>query len=147
MKVLLKKDVKDLGKVGDLVNVANGYARNFLFPRSLAEEATDKRVKEMAHFQKMIDAKKKKALDERKQLVEKMNGTTVKFAKTAGETDKIFGSITNIDVSNELEKAGFSVDRRDIEMDAIKMLGQHKAAVKLGDGIEAEIIVQVDREA
>lgn len=146
MKVILTKDVKDLGKVGDLVNVSTGYARNFLFPRLLAEEATENRVKAMDHLQKMIEAKKKKAMEERKAVVEKVNGTAVKFMQTAGDNDKLFGSITNIDVSNELEKQGFSIDRRDIEMEPIKMLGQHKAVVKMGDGLEAEITVQVDRD-
>lgn len=146
MKVVLKKDVKDLGKVGDLVNVSNGYARNFLFPRMLAEEATEKRVKETRHIQQMIEAKKKKAVAERKAVADKLSGVTVKFEATAGESDKLFGSITNIDISNELEKQGFSIDRRDIEIEPIKMLGQHKAVIKMGEGLDAEIAVQVDRK-
>jgi large subunit ribosomal protein L9 len=145
MKVILKTDVKDLGKVGDLVNVSNGYARNFLFPRNMASEATEKRVKEMQHLQKMAESKMKKVVAERKELIEKINGITVTFKMTAGDTDKLFGSVTNIDISNELEKQGHSIDRRDIEIEPIKMLGQHKATVKLGEGLEAEVTVSVER--
>ena len=147
MKVILKKDVKDLGKVGDLVDVANGYARNFLFPRMLAAEATEKRVKEMKHLQSMAEAKKKKVQLERKELLDKLNGVSASFKMPAGETDKLFGSVTNIDISNALEKQGFSIDRRDIHLEEpIKMLGQHKALVKLGEGLETEITVSIERE-
>jgi large subunit ribosomal protein L9 len=146
MKVILNKDVKNLGKVGDLVNVSNGYARNYLFPRSLALVATEKRVKEFAHLQKVAETKKKKAIAERQDLAKKLSGVTVTFKASAGETDKLFGAVTNNDISNELEKLKFSIDRRDIHLDEpIKMLGQHKATVKLGDGIEAELTIAVER--
>ena len=146
MKVILKKDVKDLGKVGDLVTVSGGYARNFLVPRELAEEATEKRVGQMKHLKIMTEAKMKKVVEERKQIATKLKEVTVTFKRTAGETDKLFGAITNVDVSNALDKQGFSIDRKDIEIEPIKMLGQHKAVVRLGDGIESEFVVQVERE-
>ena len=146
MKVILKKDVKDLGKVGDLVSVSSGFARNFLFPRMLADEATEHRVGELTHLKKIAEAKKKKAIEDRKALVKEMSGVTIAFKKSAGTTDKLFGAITNIDISNELGKKGYSIDRRDIHMEPIKILGQHKAIVRLGDGIETEIQVSVERE-
>ncbi len=147
MKVILKTDVKDLGKAGDLVNVSSGYARNFLFPRSLALEATEKRVKEFQHLQKVAEAKRKKAVEERRQIVEKLSGVTVQFKSQAGETDRLFGSITNKDISDRLETLGFSVDKRDIVLgEPIRMLGQHKAVVRLGEGLEAELAVSVERE-
>lgn len=147
MKVILQDDVKDLGKVGDLVNVSNGYARNFLFPRKLAMEATERKISEWAHLQKVAEIKKKKAVSKRKELAEKLQGTTVAFKVEAGETEKIFGTVTNFDVSNELEKQGFSVDKRDIHFeDQIKVLGQHKAIVKFGDNTEAEIILVVEKK-
>lgn len=146
MKVILQKDVKDLGKVGELVNVANGYARNFLFPRKMAVEATEKREKEYKHLQKVAEVKKKKAVAERKQVIEKLSGLTLTFKREAGETEKIFGSVTTLDLSNELEKQGHMIDKRDIEIeDAIKMLGQHKAMVNLGEGLSAELTVVVER--
>jgi large subunit ribosomal protein L9 len=145
MKVILNKDVKNLGKVGELVNVATGFARNFLFPRRMAVEATEKRVKEFAHLKKVAETKKKKAVAERQELITKLQGVNIVVKVAAGEQDKLFGTVTNADISNELEKAGFSIDRRDIHVEPIKMLGQHKAIVKLGEGQEAELTVSVER--
>ena len=146
MKVILTQDVKDVGKVGDLVTVSEGFARNFLFPRKMAAEATEKRVKEWAHLQSVAEAKKKKAQSERKAVLDKINGLTLKFKMAAGETDKLFGTVTTTEISKELQKAGFSVDRRDIHLEEpIKVLGQHKAAVKYGEGLEASIMISVER--
>ncbi len=146
MKVILTQDVKDVGKVGDLVTVSEGFARNFLFPRKLAAEATEKRIKEYNHLKQMAEAKKKKAMAERKALLDKLNGTTLKFSMAAGDTDKLFGTVTTTEISKELEKAGFSVDRRDIHLEEpIKFLGQHKAFIRYGEGLEAGITVSVER--
>ena len=146
MKVILQKDVKDLGKVGDLVNVSQGYARNFLFPRRLAEQATEKNVKQLDHQKRVAEIKKKKVVSERKELIDKLNGVTLTFQLQAGEDDKLFGSVTAIDISKELENQGFSVDKRDIEIeDAIKFLGQHKAIVNLGSDLQAEVLIAVER--
>lgn len=146
MKVILSKDVKDVGKVGDLVNVSEGFARNFLFPRKLAAEATEKRVKEWEHLKRVADAKKKKAVAERQAVLAKINGTTVNFKVAAGENDKLFGTVTTTDISKELDKAGHSVDRRDIHLEEpIKVLGQHKALIRMGEGAEAKIMINVER--
>lgn len=146
MKVILKKDVKNVGKVGQIVNVAKGFARNFLFPKSLAQTATEKRMGEFEHIKRMAEAKMKKALGERKELLQKISGATVTFKMNASETDKLFGSIAALDISRELEKQGFSIDKKDIILeDTIKMLGQHKAKVSFGEGLETEISVSVER--
>lgn len=147
MKVILQKDVKEVGKVGDLVNVSEGFARNFLFPRKLALEATEKRVKEWEHLKRVADAKKKKAVTERQALLSKISGVTLKFKMAAGvDGDKLFGTVTTSDISKELDKAGFSVDKKDIHVDEhIKVLGQHKATIKYGEGLEAHISILVER--
>jgi large subunit ribosomal protein L9 len=147
MKVILQKDVKDVGKVGELVNVSQGFARNFLFPRKMAVEATEKRLKEWDHLKRVSEAKKKKALAERQEVINKVSGATVTFKMSAGaDSDKLFGSVTTSDISKELEKQGFSVDRRDIHMEEqIKILGQHKAVIRYGDGMEAQIKINVER--
>ncbi len=146
MKVILQKDVKDVGKVGDLVSVSEGFARNFLFPRKMAAEATEKKVKEWEHLKRVAEIKKKKAVAERQELLKKISGISVSFKVAAGETDKIFGSVTSADVSKELEKQGFSVDRRDIHFEEhVKVLGTHKAIIKMGEGQEASIQVVVER--
>lgn len=147
MKVILQKDVKNLGKVGDLVNVKQGYARNFLFPRELAVVATEKKVGEWTHLKKVADIKKKKALSGRKEVISKMQGLTLNFKhEAAAESEKLFGSVTTMDISRELEKHGYEIDKRDIHLEEqIKVLGQHKAFVRMGDGLEAELTIVVEK--
>lgn len=147
MKVILQKDVKDLGKVGELVNVATGYARNFLFPRKLAVVATEERVGEWNHLQKVADIKKKKAMSVRQEVVSKLRGLTLTFQlEASAETEKLFGSVTTHDISKKLDAQGFQIDRRDIHLEEqIRQLGQHKAKVKLGEGLEAELTVVVEK--
>lgn len=147
MKVILQKDVKDLGKVGDLVNVSNGYARNFLFPRQLAQAANEKSVDEWTHLKKMADVKKKKAMVGRQEIIKKMQGVTLNFKlEAAGESEKLFGSVTTMDISKQLSAAGYEIDRRDIHLEEpIKLLGQHKAHVRMGEGLEAEITIVVEK--
>ena len=147
MKVILQSDVKDLGKVGELVNVTNGYARNFLFPRKLAVVATEARESEWNHLKKVADIKKKKALTGRKEVVSRLQGLTLTFQlEASAETEKLFGSVTNSDISKKLETSGFQIDRRDIILEeAIRQLGQHKAKVKLGEGLEAELTIVVEK--
>jgi large subunit ribosomal protein L9 len=146
MKVILKTDVKNVGKVGEIVRVKDGFARNFLFPRNLAQEATETREKEMNHLLKMADARKKKALLQRKEVLDKVAGTTVTLKVSAGEADKLFGAVTNTDLAKALEASGIVIDRRDIHLEEpIKILGQHKALVKLGEGLETELKISVER--
>lgn len=146
MKVILQKDVKDLGKVGDLVNVSAGFARNLLFPRKLAVEATETRVNEYNHLKRVAESKKKKALSERQAFLAKIKGTTVTFKLNAGENEKLFGTVTTTDISKSLDKLGFQVDRKDIVLEEpIKVLGTHKAVIKYGEGMEAPIQISVER--
>lgn len=147
MKVILQKDVKDLGKVGDLVTVSLGFARNLLFPRKLAIEATEKRVNEYNHLKRVAESKKKKALAERQEFLNKIKGQTVTFKLNAGDNDKLFGTVTTLDISKQLDKAGFSVDRKDIHLaEPIKVLGTHKATIKYGEGLQADIQIAVERQ-
>jgi large subunit ribosomal protein L9 len=148
MKVILQEDVKNVGKVGQLIDVNTGFARNFLFPQKLAVVATEKKVDEWKHLQKVSEVKKKKAVAARQELVNKIKDVTLKFEmETSGDSEKIFGSITNMDISNKLEAQGFSVDKRDIHLEEpIRTLGQHKAIVKLGEGLEAAVTVAVDKK-
>jgi large subunit ribosomal protein L9 len=146
MKVVLQKDVKEVGRIGDLINVSEGYARNFLFPKKLAVEATETKVKEWEHLKRVSEIKKKKAVAQRQELVNKMNGITVQFKLAAGENDKLFGTVSPKDISTALESQGFSVDKRDIHLtEHIKLLGQHKATVKLGEGLEAVIQISIEK--
>ena len=146
MQVILQKDVKDLGKVGDVVNVSQGYARNFLFPNKMAAQSSEKNVKDWAHHKQVADMKLKKVASDRKEFAEKVNGQTVNFKMAASEADVLFGSVTAIDVSKELGKAGFEVDKRDINLEAIKTLGQFKAKINFGSDVTAEVTVSVERD-
>jgi large subunit ribosomal protein L9 len=148
MKVILQEDIKNVGKVGQLLEVATGFARNYLFPKKLAVLATEKKVKEWNHLQKVSDAKKKKAMATRQELVNKLKDVTLNFAmESASGSEKIFGSITTMDISDKLEEQGYLVDKRDIHLEEpIKVLGQHKASIKLGEGLEAEITIAVDKK-
>lgn len=146
MKVILQKDVKDVGKVGEMVNVSEGFARNFLFPRKLAAVATEGKVKEFQHLQRVADVKKKKAVAERQELLNQISGKTVLFKMQAGESDKLFGTVTTADISKELSRMGFEIDKRDILLEEpIKMLGQHKATIKYSEGIETKVQIMVER--
>lgn len=147
MKVILQKDVKNLGKVGELVNVKQGYARNFLFPRELAIVATEKKVSEWNHLKKVAEIKKKKAMAGRQELIKKMQGLTLNFKlEAAADSEKLFGSVTTMDISKQLETNGYDVDKRDIHLEEqIKVLGQHKAFVRMGDGLEAELTIVVEK--
>jgi large subunit ribosomal protein L9 len=145
MKVILQKDVKNVGKVGDIVNVKDGYARNFLFPRKLANVALEQNVKAWEHTKKVAEAKMKKAVGERKELLKKLSDLTVTFKVTAGENEKIFGSVGSNDISKELEKLGYNVDRRDIQTEPLKVLGQHKVTVSFGADLKADMTVVIAR--
>lgn len=147
MKVILTNDVKNVGKVGELVRVAAGYARNFLFPRKLAVEATEKRQKELNHLVAMADRKKQKAVAARKETLAKLADVTVSFKVPVGENDKLFGSVTTLDIAQKLEELGFSIDKRDIHLEEpIRHLGQFSAQVKFGDKLETNIKVAVERQ-
>jgi large subunit ribosomal protein L9 len=147
MKVILQKDVKDLGKVGDLVNVKEGYARNFLFPRRLAQVATENRVSEWTHLKKVAEIKKKKAHVIHQETITKMQGLTLTFKlEASADSEKLFGSVTNMDISKQLEEHGYQIDKRDIHLEQpIKHLGQHKAQVRMGEGLEAELTIVVEK--
>ena len=147
MKVILNEDVKDLGKVGELVQVKSGFARNFLFPRRLAVEATEKRKKEFEHLKAVAEAQKEKAVEKRKELLKEIEGLTLEFSAEASEDEKLFGSISNLDISRKLEEKGYQIDKRDIVLEEpIKMLGQYKSQITFGEELNADITISVSRK-
>jgi large subunit ribosomal protein L9 len=145
MKVILLQDVKGTGKKGDMANVAEGYARNFLIPKKLVVEASEGNVKELQR-QKNVDADKKaQSLEHAKDLEQRLKGLTVALPAKAGEAGRLFGALTNKDIGDVLEKDhGIVVDRRKIEIkNAIKTLGEHEALIKLHPDISVSIQIQV----
>src|SRR5690554_2594036 len=126
MEVILKEDVKKLGKRGEVVKVADGYGRNYLIPRGLAEEATTGNVKQLKN---KLKAKKRKI--------------SVQIAE-AEEKGRLFGSVTTKDITDLVEKAGYNIDKRKIDLDEhIKSLGVHKVKVKLVEDVEAILNIEV----
>lgn len=148
MEVLLLKDVEQLGEAGQIKRVANGYARNFLIPRGLAVAATPGAVKQ-AELQLESDARRQaKELDEAQALAQVLDGRTVTFQARAGESDRLYGSITNANIADALsEQAEQEVDRRKIVMDEpLKELGTHAVTIRLAPGAEAKVTVVIERE-
>ena len=142
MKVILKQDVKALGKKGDLVNASDGYARNFLFPKGLAVEAN---ATAMNEFNSKETAKKFHKAEEVKAATadaQKLEGKTFQLKAKAGANGKLFGSVTSKDVAAQI-KTDLGIDKRKIVMDDIKTFGTVQAEVKVYAGITAKILVQV----
>lgn len=148
MKVILSKDVKNVGKAGEIVQVKDGFARNYLIPRRLAEMASEGRARYWKHIESVIAARKQKALAERKATLEKLSGLSLTFpVVTAPGSNKIFGTIKPHDISEKLEGLGFNIDRRDIQLEAIHELGNYKAVINLGDKLQTEIQIVVERQS
>jgi len=146
MKVILKEDVKNLGEVGSIKNVADGFARNYLLPRNLAVEASTKNVRLFEHNKNQILAKAKKIKRSADEVAERISKTQISLEAQAGEEDKLFGSITASVVAEALSKQGIEVDKRRIVMEApIKRLGEYKITVKLNQGVTADVSLEVKK--
>ena len=148
MKVILKQDVNKIGKKGDLLEVADGYGRNFLISRGLAEEATDSRVKElhqMQRIQKVKDDKKLKIAEETKK---KLGGKVVRIKVNTGEGGKLFGSVTTAQIAEAIgAQFVVPVDKKDLKMEeTVKQTGEYQFKVKLYTGVEAEMTLKVESE-
>ena len=144
MKVILKEDVKGQGKKGELVNVSDGYARNFLFPRNLAVPADAQAMNELRNKE---EAARHRLLVEKQgaeETARRLSGKTLKLSAKAGQGGRLFGSVTTKEVAEELKRQfQVSVDKRKIEMADIKAFGSYEAVVKLTQGITAKMTVMV----
>ena len=147
MKVILKQDVENVGRKGDILNVAAGFGRNFLIPRKLALEVTPSNLKLVDLERKVL---KKKVEVERlsyRDLIQRLNQVTLSFARKAGEKDHIFGSVSAADVKEALDKLGFEIDKKKIALDEpLKRLGNDTIAVKIFHDDKAEIKVAIVKE-
>lgn len=144
MKVILKDDVKSLGHMGDVVNVSDGYARNFLIPQKMAVEANTANIKEFEHHKKTISAKAAKIKDASKVTAEKLAAVIVTIKAKAGEEDKLFGSVTSMDIAQALAAEGFDIDKKKIQIDEpIKRVGEYAIQVKLHSDVAATVNVHV----
>jgi large subunit ribosomal protein L9 len=145
MKVILQENVTNLGKVGEIVKVKDGYGRNYLVPNQLAVVADERNVARMEHQRRTADARAQKLVGEAKTLAEKLSQTAVTIRRQAGEENKIFGSVTNRDIAEALAAEGFAIDKKQIVVDEsiIKNLGVFNVAVKLAPEVSADVKVYV----
>lgn len=145
MKVILLQDVKALGKRGEVVKVNDGYARNFLFPKGLAREATDATMRELEHTNKVADEKKARELAVAQELATRMQEKAVSVPVKTGEGGKLYGAVTSQDIATVLSKVvGEPVDKRNVQLkEPIKKLGQFKVHVKVHPKVTAEITVEI----
>ncbi|HDH98843.1 MAG TPA: 50S ribosomal protein L9 [Deltaproteobacteria bacterium] len=144
MEIILKKTIPSLGKAGDMVKVANGYARNFLLPKGKAIFANKKNMSQIERQQASILAKAAKEYDEFDALATKLGDIEISIPVRVGEMDRLYGSVTNLDIANAIESQGYSIDRKKIQLDEpIKALGEFEVPVKLSPDVKAIVKVNV----
>jgi large subunit ribosomal protein L9 len=148
MKVILKTEIDSLGLEGDTVNVAKGYARNYLIPQGFALEATNQNIKLIEMQKKKIDERRLKAQEGAEKVRDLINEKVIKIFQKAGDEDKLYGSVTTMDIAESLEKEGISIDRRKIVLDRpIKTLGEYEVTIKLHPKVAEKLKVLVEAEA
>ena len=145
MKVILIKEVKKLGQVGDVVEISDGYARNFLFPRGLAKEASQGNMKELAKRKAAKEKKKNEEKKEAQELAKKISSFTVKLKTKGGETGRLFGSITSKDITDAVtEQYGIEIDKKKLNLTSpIKQTGEFIVEVKVYPEVTANLKVVV----
>ena len=147
MKVILMREVDHVGEVGDIVDVADGYGRNFLIPRGLAVAATAKNKRQLEHEQRLREHRILRVRQDAHTLAEKLQAVPCHFVRKAGEEGKLFGSVTAMDIAEALKTAGFEVDRRRIELDQpLKALGNFTVPVRLPAETSAMLKVTIAAE-
>jgi large subunit ribosomal protein L9 len=144
MKVILKEDVADLGRIGDLVEVKPGYGRNYLVPRGMAVAATEGNLRELEHQKRVIAKHAERVRRDAEALAGKIESLTISITAQAGAEERLFGSVTNRDIEAALAAQGVAVDRRQIHLEEpFKKLGEYVVPVKLGNDVEAKLKVRV----
>jgi large subunit ribosomal protein L9 len=147
VEVILRDDVPNLGKIGEVVRVKPGYARNFLLPRGLAIEANQKSLRVLEHDKRVIGIKAERERKAAEGLAGKLEGLKLTLSARAGEEGRLFGSITNIDIERALKEKGFDIERRRIPLDEpIKQLGTFPISVQVGRGVTATVQLTVAAE-
>jgi len=148
MKVILREDVPNLGKSGELVSVKPGFGRNYLLPRKLAVLANEANVRQLEHDRAVISARQAKLREAAQTQAQKLDAVTVRIARKVGEQDKLYGSVTSLDIAEALAAQGLKLDRRSIHLgEPIKTTGKHAVEVRLHRDVVSTIHVEVVPEA
>ncbi len=146
MKIILKEDVKNLGIMGSVVNVADGFGRNYLIPKNLAVEANPKNLKKFEHEKNIILTKAKKVSKVADELSAKLSGMTLSIEAQCGDEEKLFGAVTTMDIAEAISKQGIEIDKRKIFLkEPIKRLGTYNVSVKIRQDVTATVPVEVKR--
>lgn len=147
MEVILREDVEHLGAMGEVVKVKPGYARNYLLPRGIAVAASRKNVAEIEHQKRLVEAKRATERKAALGVADKVEGLVLEVAARAGEEDKLYGSVTNLDIEKLLRAQGLKVDRRKIDLtDPIKKLGTYRITVGIAHDVKATITLKVNQD-
>jgi large subunit ribosomal protein L9 len=148
MKVILTEDIKNLGKAGEIKEVADGYARNYLIPRGLAEEATSGKMKETQEKKERQEKQKDREMAQAQTLKDKLDGKTIIIQARAGGADKLFGAITSREIAEAIQNQhGIKIDKKKVELgDPIKHLGEYPVKLKIYPAVQAEVTVKVEAE-
>lgn len=147
MEVILKKSVEGLGVPGDVLTVADGYARNYLLPMQLAVHATERNRRHLEHQKRVIDQQESKDREHAREIAAQVAGVTCTLKRRAGENDSLFGSVTSMDIAEALRTEGFELERRFLDLaDPIRELGVFMVPVKLHTDVVVELRVVVERE-
>lgn len=148
MEVILKEDVNKLGSRGDVVRVAEGYGRNYLLPRKLAIEATANNKAVIEQMKAAAVRRSAKEKSQAEELAKQFDGVSVNFSRRAGEQDQLFGSVTSGDIADSLEKKGFNVDRRKVQLhEPLRTLGEFTVPIKLHKDVTTHLKVVIEKEA
>lgn len=148
MKLILREDVYNLGKSGELVTVKEGYARNYLLPRNLAMLASSANVKQLEHEKKVIELRQQKLKGSAQEQAKKLEGVKVVIKRKVGDQEKLFGSVTALDIAEALAAAGHKLDRRLIHLpEPIKAVGAFEVEMRLHRDVTAKLNVNVEGEA
>lgn len=147
MKVILQSDIANLGEAGDIKDVSDGFARNFLLPKKLVILANESSQRAIEHQRKLVKIKKEKRKKQSEKLMESVNSLELQIAAQVGEEEKLFGSVTAMDIARALKEKGFEIDKRKIQIEEpIKKLGDYEVSIKLDEGLTAKVKVAVVRE-
>ena len=147
MKVILKEDVKKIGSMGQIVTVADGFARNYLVPKGLAVEANIKNMKSLEHAKRVIHEKAKKVKASVQDFADRLSQISLVIKAKAGEEGKLFGSVTTMDIAEQLKNEGIEIDKKKISLDEpIKRIGTYAVSVRLHPEVETQINLQVVEE-
>ncbi len=140
MQVILTQDVNNLGKAGELVSVRPGYGRNYLVPRGFAVTATVRNKNQLAHERTLIEKRVAKERATATELAGRINGMTLQFERNVGDDEKLFGSVTNRDIADQLKRANVEIDHRWIHLEhPVKALGKYEVPVRLAAGVVATL--------